>query len=451
MPETKTVVQPPTKSRKPIELWANDVVAYMVTEGDKQELSELVTEGAVHVYQEGEESQDMKTKNKGIDITGEMLNLLRYPRGDVMYVFGDSRNPAQLQLGELMILGPKVTINQKDNHAEVEGTGAMSMPSDRAFEGGKAPQGKTRLIINWNKDMIFNGKDAEFHGGVVAYQDSASLKCTDLHVTLDRVVSFKEGQKENQDAKVEKMVCYRQVLVIDEKKDATGKWQVLDRLKATQLTNDNQDGRINASGPGKVEHLAPGGADDPLQAPAPRANDKSAGAPQVMKLTRVLFEGWMFSTKNDKTRNAKFNDNVEVFHFPTENPDAKMNPDSPPKDGFYMRCKTLSVFTKQWGDKSSQMMEAKDNVFFRTQEFFGTATVVKYDESKEQVIFEGPPGNLATLYQKRAGERDTKEIKGTKILYNRKSGNFEYEGRQIDPGKVVVITHPYRAARELPE
>jgi RNA polymerase sigma factor (sigma-70 family) len=425
----------PAKSGKPVELWANDVVAYMVTHGDKQELQELVAEGAVHVHQEGKESRDKKTKDKGVDITGDMLNLLRYPHGDVMYVFGDSRNPAQLQLGELAILGPKVIINQKDNHAEVEGAGAMSMLSDPEFGAGKAPQGKTRLIINWNKDMIFNGKDAEFHGGVVACQDSASLKCTDLHITLDRAVSFKEGQKESRDAKIEKLVCERLVLIVDQQKDSHGKWLRFDRLTATQLAIDNRDGRINASGPGKVEHLALGGADDPLQAPAPRANDKSAGAPQVMKLTRVLFEGWMFSTKNDKTRNAKFNDNVEVFHFPTENPDAKMNPDSPPKDGFYMRCKSLAVVTEQAENKSSQMMMAQGDVFFRTYEFFGTAAMVKYDEGKELVIFEGTADNPATLFRERPDSSAPDEIKGSKILYNRKTGIFEYEGGKVLKGR----------------
>ena len=406
----------------------------MVTLGDKQELGELVTEGAVHVFQEGEESKDKKSKDQGVDITGEMLNLLRFPGGDILYVFGDSRKPAQLQLGELVIVGPKVTINQKDNMAEVEGTGAMTMPSDTTFEGGTAPK-KTRLIIHWSKDMIFDGKHAQFHGGVNAYQDTAALKCTDLHFTLDRVVSFKEGRKESQDARIEKLVCDRQVWVVDEQKDPGGKWMKYDRLVATQLTTDNQDGPINASGPGKVEHLALGGADDPLQTPGPRPKEKGPEAAPVMKLTRVLFEDRMYSTKNDKSRNAKFYGNVETFHFPTEDPDAKMSPDSPPKDGFYMRCKTLNFFTKKVDKKSTQMMVAQDNVFFRTQEFYCTATVVKYDESKEQVIFEGTPGNPATLYRKRLGVRDPDEIKGSKILYNRKTGDFEYEGGKVIRGR----------------
>ena len=120
-------VQAPTKSRKPIEVWANDVVVYLTTVGDNQELQELVAVGAVHVYQEGEESQDKKSKEKGVDITGETLSLIHHPRGDTLFVFGDSRKPAKparLQLGELLIIGPKVaTIEPEDKDRRGPGRG----------------------------------------------------------------------------------------------------------------------------------------------------------------------------------------------------------------------------------------------------------------------------------------------------------------------------------------
>ncbi len=137
-----------------------------------------------------------------------------------------------------------------------------------------------------------------------------------LYVTLDRTVSFKEGQQGNQGANVEKLACDLKVWVEDEKKDAGGKRVQFDRLAASQLVTDNQDGPVIASGPGKVEHLALGGADDPLQAPGTAVGAQDAAA--VMKLTRIAFEGRMFSNKKDNSRNAKFYNNVEVFHFVTD-------------------------------------------------------------------------------------------------------------------------------------
>jgi hypothetical protein len=42
-------------------------------------------------------------------------------------------------------------------------------------------------------------------------------------------------------------------------------------------------------------------------------------------------------------------------------------------------------------------MHAYTKVAIESQEFSGSADVVKYDESKEQVILEGSDGNLAVL------------------------------------------------------
>src|SRR5204862_400899 len=148
--------------------------------------------------------KNAKANGNGVDITGDMLHLYHHPRGDTLVVFGAGNKTAQLKLGELLIIGPKVTINQERNFAEVEGAGAMNMPSDTSFEGGQAKKAKTRLTIHWNNRMEFDGKDARFEGGVEAFQDGARLKCQNLEVVLDRVVSLKDGQKNEQQAAVEK-------------------------------------------------------------------------------------------------------------------------------------------------------------------------------------------------------------------------------------------------------
>ena len=442
----QTLIHTPGNNRKPIELWANNVVAYVTAQGEKKELQQLITQGNVHVYQEGELSDDKKTPAKGVDITGEMLNIDHFPRGDKLVVFGDSRKPARLQLGELLVIGPQVTINQEDNTADVQGVGAMNMPSDTSFEGGKPASAKSRLTIHWTKDMLFDGKDANFRGGVEAFQDGGRLKCQEMSVTLDRTVSFKDGQKANEKAKVAKLVCDRKVWVEDDKRDAAGKRVQFDRLTAVELTMDNQEGPIIAVGPGKVEHLAQGSGDDFQPVP----NRASAPGPQAQttKLTRIFFGARMFSTKQNNVRNAKFYTNVEVFHFPTEDPNAPMDADHPLKGGFYMRSNTLSLFTRQLANKTSQAMQAEGNVFFRTQEFFGNAAVVKYNEAEDQIIFEGTPGNPATLYKKQPGKAEDQEIKANRILYNRKRGTFDVGGGKVISGWLDKGDRPVRRACE---
>lgn len=416
------------KDRNPIELDARQVVVYVSRFGSRNHIREVVSEGGVRVQQE-----PANPKDKGVDVKGEMLNLLHHPLGDTLHVFGDSRRPAQLQLGELILIGPKVTINQRDNIAEVDGIGAMQLPSNTTFRGEKPAKEGTRLTIHWNKNMLFDGKYAHFHGGVVAYQDKASLRCQDLQVTLDRVVSFKEGEKGGQNAKVDIMICDRKVFIVDEKQDEKGLMVGYQRLEATQVRLDNPAEQINTSGPGRIiawqkgstEHLT-AASKSPVTTAKPNAPPAAA---EQYQLTRIEYFGSMSSTTKDNIRTSTFYDNVEAMHAPAERPDMEINPDHPPKDGFYLRCDMLRVYTKTVSkDKTMQYMRADRKVFFRTTGFYGRADVVKYDQGQEIVIFEGAPGNPATLYQDQGAGRDPRQIQGMKILYNRRTGEFSLEG-----------------------
>src|SRR5262249_59778899 len=86
------------------------------------DLEKLWCEGAVHVRQEPESKDD-----KGVDITGQTLQLVKFPEGHILTVTGA---PAEVQLDKLTILGPEVNIDQKENKAWVNGLGAMRMPSN---------------------------------------------------------------------------------------------------------------------------------------------------------------------------------------------------------------------------------------------------------------------------------------------------------------------------------
>jgi hypothetical protein len=353
----------------------------------------------------------------------------------------------------MFLSGPKVTINQKENTAEVDGLGVMTMPSNTTFEGGKPTRPGTRLTVHWNQYMLFEGKVANFNGGVVAYQDEASLRCKALEVTLDRVVSFKEGQKGGQQAKVEKLVGSLDVYVVDttRDKDQGNKFVRYQRLVARGLDMNNQDGPVIASGPGRVYVLQYGSPDDGLAQAGQMNGQKVAAKPapttsrpsgsEELNLTRIDFGGRMFANNKSKDRTTKFYDNVEVYHQPADNPDVKVDPDHPPKGGLYMRCSLLTVFSQPLPNgKTTQFMRAEKAVSFRTPEFYGTADVVKYDESKEQIIFEGVGGNLAVLYRFTPGQGagvDPKAIRGRQILYERKTGRFIIDGGREIMGRIA--------------
>jgi hypothetical protein len=415
------------KPKRPIDLRARDVTADILRTGEKNDLQKLVAEGNVHVHQEGETPQD-----KGVDIKGEMLDLLHFVEGDILKVYGNRDGPAELQLGDLFLVGPKVTINQKDNTSWVEGVGAMHMPSNTTFDGGKPSKPGTRLVVHWTRDMIFNGRDADFHGGVVAYQENSTLQCKTLQVALDRVVSFKEGQKKDQQAKVENVIAHGEVRVFDEARDEKDNSFISSRhLFCSQLAVDNLDNRFNASGPGQAATLQYGQPD--VLGPGAGGPKQPAAAPPKppeLQLTRVDFQDRMFSTYlNSTTRKTTFLGSIQVVHFPANQLDAKVDVNKLPKGGMLMQCDQLIVVQRQLGEgKSTQNMEAQKRVFCRTIDMYGRAEKLVFDESQDIVTFTGSPGNPAQVYQQAVPGGEWKKTEAQLIRYNRKTGAVTVEG-----------------------
>jgi hypothetical protein len=400
--------------------------------------------------------QDPATPDeKGVDIRGESLQLKRFPTGNVLVVTADqAKGPKELayvQLDKITILGPEVNIDQVENRAWVDGIGSMKMPSTTTFEGKKLEQPK-ELTVHWNKAMLFTGKYADFRGGVQAEMEPAEpdklpptaerqisrLACQTLQVFLDREVSLRQGEKEKdaKPAKVDQLVCDKQVRT-EETTLVGGKVRDYKRIVCIELNVDNREGLVSApavpSVPGVVYLLQLGNKDETAPAPAAPSPPGSAGPPQEqeLKLTRVTYAGRMFA--NNTTHTAIFNDNVEVVHLPSDNPDMAIDlTKPPPPGGMYLRCEQLKVRSVKHADgqTSHQEMEAHRRVIVQSQEFWGRADVVTYDESKELVIFEGRDGNVATLYRKKVQGGEVDEIKSKKIYYWRRTNTFKTEGTE---------------------
>lgn len=407
------------KTAAPIELSGIEITGTVFTLAGKKELQDLVVKGNVHVFQPGE-----KAGEKKVDITGQLLTVKYADKGHVMVVHGDAKNLAHVEMGELTLWGPIVTVDKGENRADVAGRGAMRVPSNKNLDGTDAPKGNGgMLIIHWNKDMKFDGRMAIFDGGVQAYQNEYSkLQCENLTTVFDKFVSFADGQKAS-GAKIDKIICDRNLFIDDSKVDERKQLVQRNVLMGTEMKVDNLEGGTFIGGPGEVRTLGKGNA-SLNAAPEPNAPPSK----QEWKLTHVKFTDRMFSNTKAATKNAifrGFNSGVEVFHFATTDINAKMNADKPGKDQLYLRCGELHVEGKQFAERTTQYMVAKQNVEFRTDKYLGYADVVKYDESTEIVIFEGLNGNRVRMYDV-SGDRPRETMFSTsKVLYNRRTGVLE--------------------------
>jgi hypothetical protein len=166
---------------------------------------------------------------------------------------------------------------------------------------------------------------------------------------------------------------------------------------------------------------------DDFASPGPAKPKSAAPSVRVLKLTRVQFQGKMFT--NNRTRTAKFYDNVRVTHVPTDNPELDVNLDRLPPGGMHLKCAMLEVYTRSENGKNTQEMEARGRAFVQTPEFYGQADTIKYVEAKDLVIFEGKDGDPATLWRLKANRGEAvDEIRGKKIIYNRKTNTHQIEG-----------------------
>ena len=199
---------------------------------------------------------------KSIDITGELLTVKHFEKGDTMVVYGEKDKLARVEVGDSIIWGPRVSVDQAANWADVEGAGTMEMPSNKTVDGAHTAKPGSRIVILWKKNMTFDGKIAVYRGDVQASEKGgySRLLCKELTAILDKYVSFKEGQKDKDSAKIDRLVCDKNVYVDDSKViDVNGKKELERRtiLQGTTLINYD-GGRAHLKGFGEVRTLAQG-------------------------------------------------------------------------------------------------------------------------------------------------------------------------------------------------
>jgi lipopolysaccharide export system protein LptA len=416
--------EPPlAKEPRPLDLSARMVEAHVLRIGPRNELERLWTEGNVHVHQDPEKPDD-----KGVDISGETLQLTRRSQGNVLVVT-DHHDLAKLRMDKIYIVGPVVHIDQIENKAWVNGAGLMVMDNNTTFQGGKTSK-TVPLEIHWNKTMFFDGQFAEFHGGVQAEQENSTLLCQSMQVFLDRAVSLKGDDKGAPPAKVRKLACDQKVEVEDKEFDSNNKLLKYQRLECPELSVDNEEGVVLASGPGIVRILQRG-SEEPQLAPGSEQGNKTgrpaAGngkkADDELKLTRVRYQGRMYA--NNKNHTAIFTDNVEVFNVPSDNPNLEPEREKLPEGGLWLHCDKLEVYSRQQETgKANQEMRATGHSSFRSQDTMGSAHKITYHSEKEQVILEAEEGGVTTLYQEKVKGGPRKTMKAEKIIYLRTTGEF---------------------------
>ena len=64
----------------------------------------------------------------------------------------------------------------------------------------------------------------------------------------------------------------------------------------------------------------------------------------------------------------------------------------------------------------------------QAKEFYSRSDVMRYNQAKDQIIFEGGDGGNATLYKIKQRGAAPQKIEGKKIIYIRSTGRYQIDG-----------------------
>jgi hypothetical protein len=144
-----------------------------------------------------------------------------------------------------------------------------------------------------------------------------------------------------------------------------------------------------------------------------------------MKMTYVKFVERMYA--NSKKNYAKFIGNVEALNFPCKEPHVEIGIalmlSQMPEGAMYLRSDVLEVWTRQAKDRKYSEMHASGGALVQSNEFWGRATTIHFDEAKDQIIFDGGEAK-ATLFKVLGKGVQPQKIEAKKIIYIRSTGQF---------------------------
>jgi lipopolysaccharide export system protein LptA len=438
----KEEAKPPAKKRNPpIKLAARRIETWALTSGNKFDLDRVHCEDAVTVHQDGTEESPT-----GIDLTGKMLDLDHKPEGNILVVTGTKEVPGEVRFDSVNLIGEEITINQPTNTASIRGPGTVRLLSNTNLHGEKLANAKP-LVVHWQDGMEFRGADQSilFDGKVQATQDDAKVLCESMQVMLDRVVWInhlkrpKQANPNDNKPKVDRVICDQQpkqvepggvlklnpVLLIEEVRE-NGKLLKYNYIEAREFDLDNLTRKTVVPGPGVVK-LMQLGPKDGLNDPAIPKKDKGE---QEMKLTLVEFSRQMQARSNTNPQWARFFGPVEVIHLPANDPNIEFNRNKLPDRAVRLKCKEeLIVSTQKEKDANNkdvvfQSLEAKGSVEVWADNFMAEASVVKYDQRRDTITFEGDQSLPAVIKKEVQRGKAPQKFEGRKIIYNRKTKEF---------------------------
>lgn len=400
------------RKEQPLDVRAKRVAVVVERVGSKSRPIRAWADGDVLVTQEPN-----KEGQEPLEVRGQTLQFERKPEGDVMKVEGSDRRLASVKSADATIAARnQIHFDEIKNRVTVSGPGHIIRASDNDLNGQKL-QNPQLLRIDWEKSMDFDGKVANFEGGVKAQQGTQEIYCQNMDVAFRERINFQEARekknlKESKRTEIETVDCDKDVIVYNVERDADDSVRYT-TMRVAELRYDAIYRTTVASGPGVVQII---------DTNKPKADEtgkvKAPVAP--FQLTKVSFLGRMRGDQGNMT--AKFFENVHIVHAPIHQIDEVIDEDKLPADGIIVDAADeaiVAVRTIADGTKQRDF-QAKGDVRVQAREFWGQCDRLTYDQEKDRLVFESLAGRKAQFFRQTVIGQKPEEFFGRTITFIRK-------------------------------
>ena len=392
-------------------------------------LAELTIEDGVRFV----ETQTSQPGQRPLLITGDRLHVTDATEPHASVVV--TGKPALLEARGLSLTGTNLNLNRGTNRMWIDGAGQLGLPLDRDLDGRQLPT-PTKLNVDWQDRMVFDGRRLRFETSVVAATDNQRLQTETLDVHLKHPMRFAEAEF-RREPQVESIVCQGGVVMENRTRDGS---ELLshERMVVDDLSINLLSGALTAAGPGRLESIRRGSG-NPLDLRAQSARRTAPTEPQPpseaassgLQALDVRFQGAI--SGNVHYRELTFHDQVRTAYAPAESWQTRLDPADPDAlgpDGVVLHCDRLRVtqMTTPLEGRTSMELEAAGNTVVEGNTFTARASRISYAEAKDLLVLEGSGRTDAELFRQERVGGATSKAAARKILYWPKTNRLNVEG-----------------------
>ncbi|MBX7074562.1 MAG: hypothetical protein K1X71_15575 [Pirellulales bacterium] len=342
-------------------------------------------------------------------VTGQQLDYEQTNNLDgKLAVIGE---PAHVEGRGVTLDGPVIRLNRGESTMDVDGAGAMILPANAQIAVGPSRSGATTaattatttpIVLNWQKQLHFDGRIAHFTDRVVAKLDQRTLRAGALDVAFSQPVNFANPPRGQGGPEVAELFCSGG-LILEGRTVESGRQTSVERMEAKTLRVNRLTGAIFGDGPGSLETVRIGQWKLPT-APG-QSTDLAAVNPGEERLLYLKVEFLTRVTGNLNDRITEFGNRVRTVFGPVTSWDGVVRRDDLDRVGadgkpLAQNCGTLdssrlTVARLQAPDGTTSVAldasgDAKlDGVNFYQQSFRAIGNHIKYEQAKDQIILEG--------------------------------------------------------------